>query len=481
MDVSLKASRLGIRNSTTRIPFRYGSACMTKCPQALLEVTVETSEGISRGWAADCLPPLWFDKTPGKTFRQQVDEMLGVIDEGQQILTQRLERPSPLFPAWHDAYSAIQQSAAARNLTPLLASFGLSMSERAVMDALCRARQLPFHRALQENVFCIQAGAVHKQLEGVEPKTWIASQPANNIAVRHTVGLGDPLTTADVADDERLNDGLPQTLEEYVERNGIRYFKIKVSNQLEHDLDRLRKIIAILENRLGQDYHVTLDGNEQYKSADELNELIDRLRTDEFQSFFKRVLVLEQPLERRIALDAEHAAGIRALGDEVPVIIDESDGELDSFARAVELGYRGVSSKNCKGPFKSILNAGLIWQLNEDQQRYVMTGEDLCCVGVVSVQADLCLVSTLGLTHVERNGHHFHPGLTYLPESQRAAAMKAHGDFYHQQGQTIGPRIANGEFQIGSLHQTGFGFNWQPDWNDWQSTDSWQFESLGLD
>ena len=48
-----------------------------------------------------------------------------------------------------------------------------------------------------------------------------------------------------------------------------------------------------------------------------------------------------------------------------------------------------------------------------------MTGEDLTCLGVVPVQADLALVATLGLAHVERNAHHYYPGLSYLPECER--------------------------------------------------------------
>ena len=65
------------------------------------------------------------------------------------------------------------------------------------------------------------------------------------------------------------------------------------------------------------------------------------------------------------------------------MIIDESDGTLDA-TRAIG-GYRGVSSKNCKGAIKSLLNAGLTWLANDRGRRsdFPMTGEDLCRVGVV--------------------------------------------------------------------------------------------------
>ena len=51
---------------------------------------------------------------------------------------------------------------------------------------------------------------------------------------------------------------------------------------------------------------------------------------------------------------------VAALARERPLIIDESDAELSSFPTAVSLGYAGVSSKLCKGLYKSILNAARV-------------------------------------------------------------------------------------------------------------------------
>jgi hypothetical protein len=112
---------------------------------------------------------------------------------------------------------------------------------------------------------------------------------------------------------------------------------------------------------------------------------------------------------------------------------------------------------------------------------FVMTGEDLCSVGVIPTQADLCLAATLGLTHVERNGHHFHPGLSYLPEPEGLAALAAHGDFYEQRHGRISPRIVEGRFEIGSLQCVGFGFAVEPDFSTMQSPGEWEYASLGLD
>ena len=483
MKIVWKDSTLGLRNSTTRLPFRYGSATLTKCPQATLRVEIEAAGRRTAGFSGDCFPPAWFDKTPGKSFAQQIDDMLWVIAAAEREFSAALREPAPLFPAWFEASHSVHAQAAARELPALLASFGVSMVERALIDAIARAAHLSFRQTVAENLLALEPSRVHPQLAGMAPNDWLPKQPLADIFVRHTVGLGDPLTANDIPPEERLNDGYPQSLEEYIAENGLKYLKIKVANQLDSDLDRLRTIAALIEGYRGADYRVTLDGNEQYKSAAELQELVDRLQAaPELKTLLANCEVLEQPLARRIALDERHTRGIAKLSQWLPVIIDESDGEVDSFARAVELGYRGVSSKNCKGPIKSLLNAGLISKLNEQnrQDHYVMTGEDLCSVGVIPVQADLCLASAIGLEHVERNGHHYHPGLSYLPPAQQEAALAAHGDFYQRRHDRVSVRIDSGRVQVKSLQCVGFGFAVEPDFASMQSPDEWNFESLGI-
>jgi hypothetical protein len=99
-------------------------------------------------------------------------------------------------------------------------------------------------------------------------------------------------------------------------------------------------------------------------------------------------------------------------------------------------------------------------------------------VGVVPVQSDLCLAATLGLDHVERNGHHYHPGLSYLPEAVREAALAAHPDFYTREHGIVAPRIRDGRFDIASLQCPGFGFAIEPDMSTMDAENRWTFASL---
>lgn len=169
------------------------------------------------------------------------------------------------------------------------------------------------------------------------------------------------------------------------------------------------------------------------------------------------VLLIEQPIKRAVALDRP----VAALAAEKPLIIDESDGHIDAFPRAVALGYSGVSSKSCKGFYKSILNAARAARLNAAPDRkaqYFLSAEDLCTWPGLCTQQDLALVSLLGLSHVERNGHHYIDGMSFAPQAEQAAFLSAHPDLYHRPpGGPVRLRIGNGDLHIGSLECPGFG------------------------
>src|SRR5262249_60707982 len=111
------------------------------------------------------------------------------------------------------------------------------------------------------------------------PRSLAALHAAPDIAVRHTVGLVDPIATADQKPGERVNDGLPETLEEAVAHYRGRYYKLKVGGDIAADLDRLVRIAAVLDRAAG-DYRTTLDGNEQYDDVDGIAQLWRRMCDD---------------------------------------------------------------------------------------------------------------------------------------------------------------------------------------------------------
>src|SRR6185312_4639365 len=101
----------------------------------------------------------------------------------------------------------------------------------------------------------------------------------------------------------------------------------------------------------------------------------------------------------------------------------------------------------------------------ETPGRFFMSGEDLTTQPGLSVQQDLALVSLLGLTHVERNAHHFIDGFGGRPASEARAFLAAHGDLYEERGGRVRLRITGGRLAFGSLGCAGFASAALPDFD----------------
>jgi hypothetical protein len=471
-----------LRNLRTRLPFRYGVVTLTHFPLLHLAVDVEAADGRrARGYAADALPPKWFDKDPAKSFRDNVTDQLAAIRVAQSAYLDAARAPRPVFDVWLDAYAECARRGPALGLNGLTIAFGSSLFERALADAAGRLSGRDVVGMLRDDVLGIRPEAVRRELSRGDLLAW-ASRPAPDlVAVRHTVGLLDPVVASDVPADGWLRDGLPQTLEDCVRRHGLRHFKLKVGGQVEADVDRLARIAVTLDRLIPDDYLVTLDGNEQYKTMAAFAALVEAIEgTPALGRLWRSTAFIEQPLDRAIALDAGATEGLAALGRRVPIIIDESDDDLEAFPRAIALGYRGVSTKNCKGIVKSFLNRSLVERLNAgrpEPARLFMSAEDLTNVPVVPVQQDLATVRALGIGHVERNGHHYVRGLAHCSTRERAAALRHHGDLYTGDETEAWLRIEAGRLRVGSLATPGYGVAFEPDLGAMIPLERWTFES----
>ena len=422
------------RDVRLRMPFRFGVVTLTAAPQAFARAVIRLEGGReAEGAAAEMLVPKWFDKDPALTNEDNFNQLRDSL---------RKARADYLG---HGSRTAWAHSSPGRGLVE---NFGPALLDRALLDALCRALGVSFQDAVRSNL--VGAGA----FEGMDlPGFFSGLSQGKAIAARHTVGLLDAITAGDVA--KRVDDGLPETLEEVVTRYGHRWFKLKVGGNLKADLGRLAAIASVLD-RIEEPYRASLDGNEQYEDMGAVAELWSAMSADaRLARLADSIVFIEQPVKRDKALQA------RVSGVGRPVIIDESDDAMDALPRAKAMGYRGVSSKTCKGLYKSLVNAA---RCKAWGGGYFMTGEDLTIQPGLALQQDLALVSLLGLAHVERNGHHYVNGMADLPESEQDAFLAAHPDLYERSHGAVRPRIERGELRIGSLGCAGFASGAMPDW-----------------
>jgi hypothetical protein len=339
------------RNVPFRMPFRFGVVTLEACPQLVVRARVAVDETREvPGVSSELALPKWFDKSPTLTEEDNVVQLRRSLAIADEVYRAAGSASSP-FGLHRACVEEDLRRCDREGLHPLVASFGVALIDRAIIDAACRATDLSFFEAVRRNVLGIDL-TLTPELAGFDLEGFLRFlRPAGRIAARHTVGLVDPLHAGDLSERKRPDDPLPCTLEECVREYGLTSFKLKLSGRLDADVDRLTRIAAVLD-RLPE-YRATLDGNEQYKDAEGIVALWEALEArPALERLRSAILFIEQPIARSVAL----TSSVAALARKRPVEIDESDGTLDAFLRARDLGYTGVSSKSCKGVYRSILN-----------------------------------------------------------------------------------------------------------------------------
>jgi hypothetical protein len=428
-------------------PFRFGAVAVNEASQVFVRVEIEVEgKGTSVGASAELLVPKWFDKRPHLAPEQTVAELRRSL-----LIARDLYLAGSGFDTafgLHAGCLAAQVEACAKeDIPPLAAAYGPAEIDKAVLDALLRCLGVNFFHAMAGNVAGIDARLSPDLGDDDVTRFLGRRQRLERVAIRHTVGLDDQVEGQGGVADRREN-------------AGAHYFKLKLNGDQEADASRLIRIGKELAT-LPHDYRVTLDANEQYADLAGLSALVDRLGRDSaLKPIASKLLYIEQPMPRDIT--RQSPLGALGAGD---FIIDEADDSYDAFPAARTLGYRGISSKSCKGIYKSVINATRAAKWSAENEKFFITGEDLTCQAGLGVQQDLALGALIGVTHAERNGHHYVDGFGDAPAAEAEAFRSAHPDLYINEANGIRLSIHGGDLMTGSLTVPGFATGVHPVWS----------------
>jgi len=460
--IRVTETRLDLVPCRTRIPFRFGIHTLTEAPLATATVMVENEQGRTAcGASSDLLVPKWFEKSAEKTPEEDSAELAESARAAFALA--EASAPATVFGLWWELHRARVESEPRDAPDLLVRGFGISLLERAVMDAVCRLEGVSFHEALISDLFGFRPGEVHAELADWSPAGDLPAKAARAITLRHTIGMLDALQSSEV-ESEAEDDGFPRSLEEDIRSNGLTHFKIKMNGERDSDLERLGRIAAIFASEVEGTARFTLDGNEQFTNLAPLASLLEAVAdTPGGREFLSGLMFIEQPLKREHTFDAEAHASLARVDAFAPLLIDEADCDTWAFPEAIGVGYRGVSVKACKGVFRALLNRGLCTVRNAaDDRGLFQSGEDLTNLPVRALQQDLALMASLGMPHVERNGHHYFRGLDHLGEEVAASALAHHAGLYLREAGTVALRIEGGTLDLTSLQSPGFGCRLEP-------------------
>ena len=261
--------------------------------------------------------------------------------------------------------------------------------------------------------------------------------PKAEMPLYHLVGALDPLTDADM--ESRLNDGLPETLGEWILADGLTHMKIKLSgNDLAWDVERVVAIDQVAEEaqakRGCEQWFYSLDFNEKCENVEYVLEFLEKIR-ERTPRGFDRSQYVEQPTHRDLKSHPENrmheAAKIK------PVVIDESLVDFESLLLSREQGYSGVALKACKGQTEALL-------MGAAAQKYglFLCVQDLTCPGASFLHSASLSARVPTVAAIEGNGRQ------YCPAGNRGWEERFPGMF----------RITEGSVKTGSLDGVGLGY-----------------------
>jgi L-alanine-DL-glutamate epimerase-like enolase superfamily enzyme len=431
-------------------PFRFGAVVVNATPQAFVRVEIEVEgRGRATGGSAEFLVAKWFDKRPHLSPEETVNELRRSL-----LIARELYLAHSGFETafgLHAACIGAQTEACAReDIPPLAAAYGPAEIDKAILDALLRGAGVNFFDGLAGNIAGVDA-RLSRDLGDEDIAAFLQGRKRlDRVAIRHTVGMDDKVEGEGGVADPREN-------------AGARYFKLKLNGDPDHDADRLARIGRELAT-LPHDYRATLDANEQYADLAVLCALVDRLDRDAaLAPIATKLLYIEQPMPRDITRQSPLGALARR-----DFIVDEADDSYEAFPMARALGYRGISSKSCKGIYKAVVNATRAAKWSASGDKCFIAGEDLTCQPGLAVQQDLALGALIGVTHAERNGHHYVDGFGDTPPAEADAFLAGHPDLYVRDGGKVRLAIHDGDLLTGSLTAPGFAASVHPDWSTMQ-------------
>ena len=436
--IAVKSIDLSERRVPFRHPFRFGAVTVNEAPQIFVHVTIEVDGQRSTGAAAELMVPKWFNKDAGLSAGDTIDQLRQSSAIARTLYLEHTT-PDTAF-GLHAARNGTQVAACGKaGIPPLAANFGTAEIDKAILDALLRSQRTDFFNGMRTNLAGLDARLTPDLDNSAISNFLTGRKVSQRIAVRYTIGMLDTL------------DSVREAI-----RAKYRFFKIKLCGDPEKDRVRLSELAALLGD---SDYQATLDANEQYRSIGDLDTLVKALQTGTaLEALAARLLYIEQPFARENTWNFD----LRSLATTVAFIIDEADDSYDAFPRAKILGYRGVSSKSCKGLYKSLLNGARAACWNKAGEDFFISAEDLTCQAGLAVQQDNALVAFHGLKHAERNGHHYVDGFANTPALEAGSFLAAHSDLYEKSDGIVRLAVHDGTIATESLAVPGFACALQP-------------------
>lgn len=432
-DIRIDSVAIDEESYTYRTPIKFGGAVVDRV--TLLNVHVRVSDRGGRsaeGFGSMPLGNVWSYPSKTLTYEQTLGQMQALSKEFRRIMADCREFGHPvelnhlIEPQWLKVSKSVPKLAALVVGSPF---------DAAVHDAYGKIHKVStYHTYTREYLAEGLDRYLGADFKGDHLERYVLREPKPRMPLYHLVGAVDPIVESDIK--QRINDGLPETLPEWINYNGLTHIKIKLNgDDLDWDTNRVLTVDRVsaetMAKRGTKQWYYSLDFNEKCPNVEYLLEMLRRVK-EKTPAGFERIQYVEQPTARDLKANRQNvmheASKLR------PVVIDESLTDLENLLLAREMGYTGAALKACKGQAQALLMAAA-----GQKFRMFLCVQDLTCPGASLIHSAGLAAHVPGVAAIEANARQ------YVPAANKGWEKRFPGIFI----------IKDGYMQTGVLNKPG--------------------------
>jgi L-alanine-DL-glutamate epimerase-like enolase superfamily enzyme len=408
-----------------RAPYKFGGVPVDRATILNAKVLVRTPEGkTARGFGSMPLGNVWSFPSREMSYDTTLNAMKGLAERIAKLSANYKEYGHPIdinstlepeyLKAAADISKELKLSAPIPKLCTLVTA---SPFDAAIHDAFGKVHQRNCYQTYGKELMPRDLSHyLDQSFKSEYLSQYLLTKPKAGIAMFHSVGGADAVTVSELK--QRIDDGLPETLAEWIKFNGLTHIKIKLQGEdLNWDIERTVSIDRVAsETRPKIDWRYCVDFNERCPNVEYVLEYLHKVK-ELTPRGFDRILYLEQPTARDLKANRQNV--MREAAKLRPVVIDESLTDLESLLLAREMGYTGVALKACKGQSQALLMAAAA-------QKYQMflCVQDLTCPGASLIHSAGIAAHVPGVSGIEANSRQYMPAANKPWESRFPGLFK---------------------------------------------------------
>src|SRR5437867_4415556 len=444
-DIRIDSISFGYDEYTFRAPVGFAGAVVDRATMVTVRCSVHTAGGkVASGFGS--IPFNHTFSFPSKKMTNETKNNamkalaaeLAKVTGSYQEFAHPIEINWDLAPLYLKAAAEVSERLHLADPIPKLCTLVTAAAfDAAIHDAFGKAHRInsfdTYGPEFMNHDLSRNLGGAYKR---TYPSRYLLRQPKLRMPLCHLISAVDPIE--DFENTKPIQDGLPETLPEWIHYNGLIEFKIKLNGtDLQWDIERVMhidKVTAQTQEKRGvKQWAYLLDFNEKCPNVEYFIQFL-RLLKEKLPVGYQRISYTEQPTARELKAHPEN--DMHEAAKLCPVVIDESLIDVESLLLARKLGWTGAAVKSPKGLTHMILIASVA-----GKEKIFLCGGDMSCPGAALIQTANLQARVPTITSVEANARQ------YLPQANKAWESRFPGMF----------RVTDGMLRTREINGPGLG------------------------